>query len=91
MTSYRRHGRTPLTCEVKVEHHSLGEVLAEVIDISETGLFIKCRSLVDKISVGDNLVAKICHDIHDNQKIWKSPSLLRVVRLTDEGVALTYP
>ncbi|MFL0811105.1 MAG: PilZ domain-containing protein [Agarilytica sp.] len=85
MTRYRRHGRTPLGCEVKLEHDELGEVLAVAKDVSETGLFIMCKMLAQNLVVGDALVAKIFRD-----DAWHAPSLFRVVRLTEDGLGLTY-
>ncbi len=83
--SYRKHGRILLKCDVKVEHEALGEVLAETQDISETGILIKCKALVGRISVGEALKAKMCPDAKCDP-----PSLFTVVRLTDDGLALTY-
>lgn len=85
MTSYRRHGRTPLQCEVKVNRDDFGEVLAEACDVSETGMFIKCKALIGKINVGEALSAKLCPESE-----CESPSLFTVVRLTDDGIGLTY-
>lgn len=85
MISYRKHGRTLLKCEVKVEHEALGELLAETRDISATGIFIRCKALAGRISVGEAIKAKMCPDAK-----CESPSLFTVVRMTDDGIALTY-
>lgn len=81
-TSYRRHGRTVEKCAVKLEHDEIGEVVAEVRDFSETGIFVKCKELVDKIDIGDAIRAQ-----------FNSPKLsneLTVVRMTDEGVGFAF-
>lgn len=87
MTTYRKHGRTLLNGAVTLEHEKLGEVTAEIRDVSETGIFVNCRDWVNKISVGDAFLAKLdaCQEVVRN-----IPKELTVVRLTEEGVAFSY-
>lgn len=89
MITYRKHGRTLLKCEVKLEHEELGELVAEVRDVSDTGVFVTCRELVNKISVGDALKAKTAPGVIE-VFARKIPSRLTVVRLTEDGVGFAY-
>ncbi len=87
MTKYRLHGRTLIKCAVKLEHEKLGEVTAEVRDVSESGIYVTCRDWVNKISVGDAFQAQLdaCQEVARY-----IPQELTVVRLTEEGVAFSY-
>ncbi len=101
MTSYRRHGRTPLRCSVTLAHDAIGEWVAETRDVSATGIFVQCKALIGKIAVGDALVAKICCGAKSsssaavgvnrdlNAPVVDAPSMFTVVRLTEDGAALT--
>ncbi len=101
MASYRRHGRTPLRCSVTLAHDAIGEWVAETRDVSATGIFVQCKALIGKIAVGDALVAKVCCgaksvsatdvglDRDYNAPAVDAPSLFTVVRLTEDGAALT--
>lgn len=89
---YRRHGRTPLNCDVTLENETLGKVVAEARDVSVTGLFVRCRELIGKIAIGDAIKAKFA----GGQQGQDAPPVqldsrqkLKVVRVTDDGVALT--
>lgn len=94
--SYRRHGRTALKCSVTLAHDAIGEWVVETRDISATGIFIKCKAIVDKIAVGDALSAKVCRSaqalatVDISPSFADAPSLFTVVRLTEDGAALTY-
>ncbi len=81
-TSYRRHGRTIEASAVKLEHERVGEVVAEIRDFSETGIFINCKDLVDKVDVGDAIRANFNTKMLSNE--------LTVVRMTDEGVGVVF-
>jgi len=85
MTSYRRHGRTPMKCAVKLEHDKIGEFVAETRDVSATGVFVNCKDIVGKVAIGDAIKVKVYTDA-DNQ----ISSQLTVVRLTDEGAGFAY-
>ncbi|WP_245929244.1 PilZ domain-containing protein [Agarilytica rhodophyticola] len=83
--TYRKHGRTLVTYAVKLANDSLGEVVAETRDVSETGIFVKCKDLVKKISIGDGFKAEA---LLGSGKAM--PKHLTVVRLTDEGIGLAF-
>lgn len=83
--SFRKHGRKPIKCAVKLTHRDIGEVITETRDISDTGVFVTCRDLVHYISIGDELEAKLYTDTDTS-----STTLLKVVRLTEEGVGLSF-
>lgn len=83
--TYRKHGRTLITCAVKLAHDTLGEVEAETRDVSETGIFVKCKDLVKNIAIGDAFKAE---SLLGCEK--KIPTQLTVVRLTEDGVGLVY-
>ncbi len=85
MSPFRKHGRKLVKCAVKLIHREIGEVVTETRDISDTGVFVTCRDLVHYISIGDELEARLYTDSENS-----STALLKVVRLTDEGVGLSF-
>ncbi|TVZ37470.1 PilZ domain-containing protein [Alteromonadaceae bacterium 2753L.S.0a.02] len=85
MSQFRKHGRTPVKCAVRLKHREIGDVVTETRDISETGVFVSCRELVRFVSVGDELEAKLY--TATNQV---SETNLKVVRLTEDGVGLVF-
>ena len=85
MSSFRKHGRKLVKCAVKLTHRDIGEVVTETRDISDTGVFVTCRDLVHNISIGDELEAKLYTDSETS-----STTLLKVVRLTEDGVGLSF-
>ena len=84
MSGFRKHGRTHVRCAIRLTHTDLGDVVAETHDVSETGVFIKCRDLLHCISVGDEFEAKMYSDGG------VSSAQLTVVRMTREGIGLAY-
>ncbi len=85
MPGYRKHGRTLVKCAVKLTHDGFGAIQAETRDISETGVFVWCKNLPHSITIGDHLGAEM-HTSCDDVTLTK----LIVVRLTEEGVGLSY-
>lgn len=85
MSGFRKHGRTPVRCAVRLTHKEIGDVVAETRDISETGVFVSCREFVHFISIGDEFEAKL---YTENNQV--SETNMRVVRLTEEGVGLAF-
>ena len=85
MYQFRQHGRKLVKCAVKLTHRDIGEVITETRDISDTGVFVECRDLVHYIAIGDQFEAKLYTD-NDSA----STTLLKVVRLTEDGVGLSF-
>lgn len=85
MSGFRKHGRTLTKCAVHISHNDLGEVVAETRDISETGVFVRCKELMDAICIGDTVEARL---YSGRDRI--SHAYLKVVRLTEEGVGLVF-
>ncbi len=85
MAGFRKHGRTMVKCAVKLTHDQLGDIVAETRDISETGVFVWCKNLPSLMAVGDEVEAEL-HSECDMVTV----AHLTVVRLTDDGVGLTY-
>lgn len=86
MTTYRRHGRTAVRCEVKLKHETLGEMVAETVNLSVSGLFVKSKELVEKVAIGDAVKAELENEVF----CFLPPQALtlKVVRLTGECAAL---
>lgn len=40
MSDKREHIRTPMTCRIRIEHESLGELEVKTRDISDGGVFV---------------------------------------------------
>lgn len=85
MSGFRRCGRKPLRCAVKFSHEMAGDFQAETYDISDSGMFVRCAELVKVLAVGDTLNAKL-----DSEMASAEDKLLKIVRLTDEGVGLAF-
>lgn len=85
MSGFRKHGRTLVRCSVKIKHDSVGDIEAETRDISETGVFVRCKDMSSVISVGDEVEAKLYSDC---EKV--TVAHLKVVRITNEGVGFAY-
>ena len=85
MSGFRKHGRKVVKCAVKLTHSEIGDVVAETRDISESGVFVSCKDLLNYLAVGDELEASLYTDCEII-----SHAVLKVVRLTDEGIGLAY-
>lgn len=85
MTRFRRHGRKLIKCAVKLEHNVLGQVVAQVQDVSATGLYVTCKDLIGKTTIGDEFTAEVAGELPET-----IPSPLVVVRLTKDGVGFAY-
>lgn len=85
MTEFRKYGRSPLAGRVKVKHRELGELYAEGGDISATGVFLKIR-ITDTMAIGDVLAAELPQAANEST----AETRLRVVRVTSEGIGLTF-
>lgn len=85
MSGFRKHGRTLTKCSVRLSHGDLGEIVAETRDISETGVFVACKELLNAMCVGDTVEAELHSERRDI-----SHAYLRVIRLTEDGVGLAF-
>ncbi|MBX2857361.1 MAG: PilZ domain-containing protein [Cellvibrionaceae bacterium] len=87
MSGFRKHGRRLAKCLVRLSHTELGELVAETRDISETGVFLNSRDLVNIVNVGERFNAKLYNTVAEKAV---SETRLMVVRLTDDGVGLAF-
>lgn len=85
MSGFRRYGRKPLKCEVKLSHNEVGDILAETTDVSETGLFIRCAEWMNGIAIGDTFTAEL-----SSNDGCSSNAQVTVVRHTKEGLGLAF-
>ncbi len=85
MSEFRKHGRRPIKCSIKISHHELGDILAETQNISDTGVFVSHRDLAHYISVGEEFEARFYSDEDNTYN-----GILRVIRLTQDGVGLEF-
>lgn len=87
MSGFRRYGRKPLKCSVKLLHTTAGEVIAETKDISEEGLFISCPEVVEQLAVGETVNAEFCTEDASRRS---DRAQLKVVRRTKDGVGFSF-
>ena len=85
MSGFRRYGRKPLKCSIRILHEQLGDFLAETQDVSESGVFIRSGDLRQRIAVGDVLNAELYSEEDD-----VANTQLKVVRMTNEGVGFCF-
>lgn len=85
MSEFRKHGRKPVRCSIRLTHQDLGDIIAETKDISETGVFIAHKDLIHYMSVGEQVEARFYSE--ENSAF---DGVLRVIRLTQEGIGLEF-
>lgn len=85
MSGFRRCGRKPLRYSIRISHQTVGDVLAETKDISETGIFVRSAVLLSILTVGETLVAELECDANTIEN-----TQLKVVRMTEDGVGLEF-
>ncbi|MFT7558154.1 MAG: hypothetical protein ACI93R_000046 [Flavobacteriales bacterium] len=85
MSGFRRYGRTPIKCAVRLSHNDYGDIVAETRDISESGVFVRCKNVGEIIQVGDKIDAQLFQDEKNS-----SNSQLKVIRTTNDGVGLSF-
>ena len=85
MQSFRKHGRKLVQFDLTFKHRLFGDVRAEARDISETGMFILCKDATPCFSVGEEIQVNL-----DHNKEGFIPRVLKVVRITDDGIGLAY-
>lgn len=88
MSGFRRYGRKPIKCPVKLSHKNVGDFFAETTNISESGIFVASNDLIQKISVGDSVNGSLsCEsEVCDSQ----SDKEMKVVRMTFDGAGLEF-
>lgn len=85
MSEFRKHGRKPIKCAVRLNHKEFGEIVTETRDISETGVFVSCVDLVRRVAIGEQIEAKLYSECDS-----VSETHLEVVRLSEDGVGLAF-
>ncbi len=85
MSGFRRNGRKPIKCAVKISHQDLGDFFVETRDVSATGIFVHSSDLPGSIAIGDTLKAQLY-----SEERKASNTQLVVVRTTSDGVGLAF-
>lgn len=84
MIDKRRHPRIPMKCRVKIQHPSIGEVVFDSSDISDSGIFLLTGKF-EELELGAIVKGQVQGMVVD------APVLdMRVVRITSEGVGLCF-
>lgn len=89
MSGFRRSGRKPIKCPVKLSHENAGEFTAETTNISDSGIFVASNDFLQYVSVGDKVSGELsCETATDCQPA--SNTEMKVVRLTYDGAGLEF-
>jgi len=85
MSSHMRQGtRTAMNCSIKINHPTLGEILAVTEDLSDEGAFIRHPEMT-QLQVGDIVTAQV-QDLP-----CEAPTLkMEVVRISSKGAGLRF-
>jgi hypothetical protein len=84
MSDQRLHIRTPLSCQIKLMHESVGEILVKTRDISEGGVFVVLEP--DQVPPIDTIVTGQVQGLGGD-----APTLrMQVVRIESGGVGLRF-
>lgn len=85
MSSEKRvHLRTPITCQIKLWHDQLGEMLVKTRDISDGGVFVVLDP--DQAPPLGSIVTGQVQGLMDDAPVLK----MEVVRAEPEGVGLRF-
>ena len=84
MPNNRRHLRTPIKCQVKVSHDSIGEILVNTRDISDSGVFLLTEN-IDMPPVGTIVQGQV-------QGMEMAAPILKmeIVRIEPGGIGLRF-
>lgn len=87
---FRKHGRTIIRCPMLLKHRTLGVFEAVTRDISASGVFISGQPPLDenvlgRLSIGDELIAKLENSDNGTERL-----SLKVARVANDGLALTF-
>lgn len=58
MSNLRQHPRTKIKCRIKISHESFGEILAQTLDLSDGGVYVKHEALVNLV-LGDIITGQV--------------------------------
>ncbi len=84
MENKREHLRTPMTCQIKICHEQLGEMLVKTRDISDGGVFVVLEP--DQIPpIGSKVTGQV-QGLMDDAPIVE----MEVVRVEPRGVGLRF-
>lgn len=84
MSNQRNQVRTPFKGRIKISHSSFGELLAQTINLSDTGVYVQHPALSD-LPVG----AEVTGQLQDLP--FEAPMLrMAVVRVDAEGAGLRF-
>ncbi len=88
MSGFRRSGRKPIKCPVKLSHSCVGDFFAETTNVSDSGIFVASNDLLKQIAVGDKVNGELsCEDIRCEPT---SNTEMKVVRMTFDGAGLEF-
>jgi len=84
MPDSRRHARIPMKCRVKIQHPSIGEIVVESGDISDSGIFLLAED-TEGLEVGTIVKGQVQGMMED------APVLdMEVVRFESDGIGLRF-
>ena len=84
MSDQRLHIRTPLSCQIKLVHENVGEILVKTRDISEGGVFVVLEP--DQMPAIGSVVTGQVQGLAGDAPILK----MEVVRIESGGVGLRF-
>lgn len=84
MSESRNHIRTPMKCQVKVWHDSIGEIVVNTRDISDGGIFLLTED-IDMPPIGTILTGQV-QGLAGAAPIVK----MEIVRVEPAGVGLKF-
>ncbi len=90
LAMFRKHGRTVINCPMLLKHRTVGVFEAITRDISASGVFIAGTPSLDErvlseVNLGDELIARL-----ENVESGSERLRLKVARLAQDGIALTF-
>lgn len=84
MSNQRQQVRTPMKCRIKISHPSIGELLAQTRDLSDSGVYVK-HPEVTVLAVGTEVIGQV-QDLPFPAPVLK----MEVMRVDAEGVGLRF-
>jgi len=84
MSDQRVHIRTPLSCQIKLMHEGLGEILVKTRDISEGGVFVVLEP--EQVPAIGTVVTGQVQGLAGDAPVLK----MEVVRIESVGIGLRF-
>lgn len=84
MPENRIHRRTPMKCQVKVSHDSIGEIIVNTRDISDGGIFLLTEN-IDMPPIGTTIEGQV-----QSMGMVAPIIKMQIVRLEPAGIGLKF-